>query len=217
MMRRIDLLPPSYLQRKRERSSLAMVAVAVVVIVLLLVGWWFLLGMRVNDAETDLARITEANQQLTNDIQELQRFVLLQNEVDAKRGSLQIVMAGDMDWPGVLAEIAMVIPSEVWLTNLTASAGQTEGATTVPTETSPIPLSDLEPFGRIQFQGQSLSMRGVAKWMVRLEGVDSFFATYLQSATSGASETGGEVVAFGTTIELSDEAASGRFQQRLSE
>lgn len=217
MMRRIDLLPPSYLQRKRERSSLAMVAVAVVVIVLLLVGWWFLLGMRVNDAETDLARITEANQQLTNDIQELQRFVLLQNEVDAKRGSLQTVMAGDMDWPGVLAEIAMVIPSEVWLTNLTASAGQTEGATTVPTETSPIPLSDLEPFGRIQFQGQSLSMRGVAKWMVRLEGVDSFFATYLQSATSGASETGGEVVVFGTTIELSDEAASGRFQQRLSE
>ena len=217
MMRRIDLLPPSYLQRRRERSSLVIVIAATGLVVLLLVGWWFLLGMRVNDAEEELARVQAANQQLDAEIQELQRFVLLQNEVDAKRGALQTVMTGDVDWPGVLAEIAMVIPGEVWLTNLTASAGATEGATTVPSETSPIPLSDLEAFGRIQFQGQSLSMRGVAKWMVRLEGVDAFFATYLQSATAGDSPTGGEVVQFGTTIELSDEAASGRFQQRLAE
>ena len=214
MMRRIDLLPPSYLQRRRERSSLVIVAIAIVIVVLLLIGWWFLLGMRVNDAEEELLRVQTANQQLDAEIQELQRFVLLQNEVDAKRASLQTVMTGDVDWPGVLAEIAMVIPGEVWLTNLTGSAGVTEGATTVPTETSPIPLSDLTPFGRIQFQGQSLSMRGVAKWMVRLEGVDSFFATYLQNATEGAGETGGVVVQFGTTIELSDDAASGRFQQQ---
>jgi len=216
-MRRIDLLPPSYLQRRRERSSLVLVAVATAVVVLLLVGWWFLLGLRINDAEAELQQAQEANAELDRQIQELQRFVLLQNEVDAKRQSLQTVMTGDVDWPGILAEIAMVIPGEVWLTNLTASAGVTEGATTVPTETSPIPLSDLEPFGRIQFQGSSLSMPGVAKWMIRLEGVDSFFATYLQNATAGEAEGGGEVVTFGTSIHLSDEAASRRFQQRLAE
>ncbi|MBW3594087.1 MAG: PilN domain-containing protein [Actinobacteria bacterium] len=218
MMRRIDLLPPSYLQRRRERSSLVIVAVAAALVVLLLIGWWFFLGLRVNDAEEELRRAQDANAELDRQIQDLQRFVLLENEVNAKRTSLQTVMTGDIDWPGILAEIAMVIPGEVWLTNLTASAGTTEGATAVPTETSPIPLSDLEPFGRIQFQGQSLSMAGVAKWMLRLEGVDSFFATYLQNATAGQAEGGGgEVVSFGTTIELTDEAASRRFQQRLAE
>ena len=214
MMRRIDLLPPSYLQKRRERSSLVIVVAAFVVVVLLLIGWWFLLGMRINDAEDELLRVQTANQQLDAEIQELQRFVLLQNEVDAKRASLQTVMTGDVDWPGVLAEIAMVIPGEVWLSNLTASAGVTEGSAPVPSESSPIPLSDLQPFGRIQFQGQSLSMRGVAKWMVRLEGVDAFFATYLQSATESPSATGPSVVQFGTTIELSDDAASARFQQQ---
>ena len=216
-MRRIDLLPPSYQQRRRERSSLVIAGVAIAVIVLLLVGWWFYLGLKVSDAEDELAAIKTSNAELDAQIAELQRFVALQNEVDAKRGALQAVMTGDIDWPGVLAEIAMVIPSEVWLTNLTASAGVTEGAVTVPTETSPIPISDLEPFGRIQFQGQSLSMAGVAKWMVRLESVESFFATYLQNATEGASPTGGTIFTFGTTIQLSPESSSGRFQQRLSE
>ena len=217
MMRRIDLLPPSYLQRRRERSSLVVVAVATVVVVLLLIGWWFYLGLKVNDAETELAQLQAANQDLDRQIQDLQRFVLLENEVAAKRGALQTVMTGDVDWPGTLAEIAMVIPGEVWLTNLTASAGITEGASTVPTETSPIPISDLEPFGRIQFQGSSLTMPGVAKFLVRLESVDSFFASYLQSAASAEEEVGQTTVAFTTSIELSDEASSGRFQQRLPE
>jgi Tfp pilus assembly protein PilN len=217
MMRRIDLLPASYQQRRRDRSSLVVAVVAVAVVVLLLVGWWFYLGLKVSDAEDELAAIKASNAELDAQIAELQRFVELQNEVDAKRTALQTVMTGDLDWPGVLAEVAMVIPSEVWLTNLTASAGLTEGATTVPTETSPIPISDLEPFGRIQFQGQSLSMAGVAKWMVRLEGVDSFFATYLQSSTEGESTAGGTVYTFQTSIQLSPEVASGRFQQRLPE
>jgi hypothetical protein len=53
--------------------------------------------------------------------------------------------------------------------------------------------------------------------MVRLEGVDSFFATYLQNAAVSEATIGTEIVNFGTTIELSDEVSSGRFQQRLSE
>ena len=215
-MRRIDLLPPSYLQRRKERNSLLIVAIVTAVVLLLLVGWWFFLGTQVNDAQAELARLQEANLTLDQEIQSLQRFVLLENEVAAKRGALQMVMTGDVDWPGTLAEIAMVIPGEVWLTNLTASAGTTEGATQVPTEASPIPISDLEPFGRIQFQGQSLSMPGVAKWMVRLENVDSFFASYLQNAVANTEATQ-KTVTFGTTIELGAEAASGRFQQRIPE
>ena len=217
MMRRIDLLPPAYAQRKRERNALLMVGIGAAVAVLLLLGWWFWLGMQINDAETELARIQQTNADLEADIAELQRFVDLQNEVDAKRTALQTVMQGDVDWPGVLAEIAMVLPGETWLTNLNGSAGITEGFTEVPTETSPIPVAADETFGRIQFEGVSLTMPGVAKWMLRMEGVDSFFATYLQSATLEESEDEQETVVFQASIELGDKAASGRFQQRLDE
>ena len=214
MMRRIDLLPPAYAARRRERRDVALVIVAGVVILLLLVGWYVLLGFRINEANNELADIQARNLDLQQDIDKLQRFVELQNEVDAKRASLQTVMAGDVDWPSVLTEVAMVIPGEVWLTNITASAGMTEGSAPVETETNPIPVAADEPFGRIEFQGNSLTMPGVAKWMVRLEGVDEFFAVYLGTASKSEAVAGRDLFDFTSTLELSDKAASGRFQRR---
>ena len=105
----------------------------------------------------------------------------------------------------------MVIPGEVWLTSLQASAGTTEGATPVPTETAPIRISPKSPFGRIQFNGTSLSMPGVAKWLVRAEGVKDFFAVYLGQA-SEADVSGTLTYPFDMTLELDESAVSGRFQ-----
>lgn len=214
MMRRIDLLPSVYAQRRQERRNIALVIVAGVVVFLLLLGWWVVLGFRINAAERDLADVQARNATLQADIAELQEFVELQNEVDSKRAALQTVMVGDIDWPGVMTEIAMVIPGEVWLVDLTASAGATEGSTTVETETAPIRIASEEQTGRIQFTGKSLTMPGVAKWMIRLESVEEFFAVFLNSATSGEEDTGPVVFDFDTTLELGDEALSGRFQRQ---
>lgn len=216
MMRRIDLLPPVYAQRRRQRRNLGLVAVAGLLVLLLLLGWWLLLGFQVNDAETRLVDVQTRNAQLEKQIAELQRFAELAAEVEAKRTALQTVFAGDVDWPALMTEVAMVIPGEVWLTNMTASAGQTEGAAPVGTETAPVRIDTKEPFGRIAFNGTSLSMPGVAKWMLRLESVREFFAVYLNSATvADADEAGVRLVTFDNTLELSNKAASRRFQGRI--
>jgi Tfp pilus assembly protein PilN len=212
-MRRIDLLPQRYAEQRRQRRNLGLVVVAGLVALLLLLGWWFLLGQQIGNAEDELADVQATNAQLESQIAELQRFAALEAEVQAKRQALNTIMAGDVDWPATLTEIAMVVPGEVWLTNLTASAGQTEGATQVGTETAPVRVSNRQPFGRIQFQGQSLSMPGVAKWMTRLESVKEFFAVYLNSATKAEGEDTVEIITFDTTLELGNRAASGRFQR----
>lgn len=216
MMRRIDLLPSAYEERRKQRRNVTTVFIAGLVVLLLLVGWWFFLGMQINDAEDELAEVQSTNAALEQQIAELQRFAELAAEVEAKRTALQTVFAGDVDWPALLTEVAMVVPGEVWLTNLTASAGQTEGAATVGTETAAVRIDEREPFGRIQFTGQSLSMPGVAKWMIRLESVREFFAVYLNSATAQQAEgSAQEVVDFDSTLELSDRAASKRFQGKV--
>lgn len=213
MMRRIDLLPAVYEQRRRERRNLFMVVVAAIVVFLLLVGWFVLLGFQVNDAESDLAERQARNLLLQQQISELQQFADLESEVLNKRSALQTVMAGDLDWPVLLTEVAMVIPDDVWLVSMTSSAGSTEGATSVPTETNPIDIDQRPQFGRILFSGKALSMRAVANWLIRLETVDEFLAVYLgNSAEARDVAASVPVFDFSTTLELGEEAVSKRFQ-----
>ena len=215
MMRRIDLLPASYAERRKQRRTLSTILIGGLLVLLLLLGWWFYLGMQIDSAEEDLAEVQAENRVIEDKIAELQRFAVLEAEVQAKRTALQTVFAGDVDWPAVLTEIAMVIPGEVWLTNLTASAGTTEGATPVGTETALVRIDEREPFGRIDFTGRSLSMPGVAKWMLRLESVREFFAVYLNNATAGDENTVPRLIDFNSTLELGNKAASGRFQGKV--
>jgi Tfp pilus assembly protein PilN len=212
-VKRIDLLPQRYAEQRRQRRNLGLVVVAGLVALLLLIGWWFMLGLQIGQAEDDLADVEATNSRLEAQIAELQRFAELEAEVQAKRQALNTIMAGDVDWPALLTEVAMVVPGEVWLTSLTASAGETEGAAPVGTETAEVRVSNRQPLGRIQFAGNSLSMPGVAKWMTRLESVKEFFAVYLNSAAKAEGENTVEIVTFDTTLELSNRAASGRFQR----
>ena len=216
MMRRIDLLPASYQERRRERRNLGIVVIASMLVLLLIVGWWILLGSEVNSEKDRLAEAQRTNQDLQSEIAQLSRFAELQNEVTTKRQALITVMTGDVDWPAVMTEVAMVIPGEVWLTGMSASAGTTEGASPVGTETAPVRVSNQTPFGRISFQGKSLSMPGVAKWLVSLRNVKEFAAIWLNTATEGVTDNV-ITIDFDSTLELSEEAASRRFLEGIGE
>ena len=214
MMRRIELLPETYQAQRRQRRTVSLIISAGVVLLALLLGYWLVLGVRIASAENDLDRVTAQNADLQTEIASLQRYADLETEVNEKKASLTTVMQGDVDWPAVLTEVGMVVPGEIWMTNLTASAGQTEGATAVGTETAPVRVNGEQPFGRVQFQGNSLTMPGVGKWLLRLATVKEFQALWLNDATEQVMGTT-NVVHFDNTLELSDEAASGRFQEDL--
>jgi Tfp pilus assembly protein PilN len=214
MMRRIELLPESYQAQRRQRKNISMVVAGGMVLLTLLLGYWLVLGMRIADAENDLVAASARNTELQAEIDSLQRFAELETEVNEKQTALTTVMESDVDWPAVLTEVAMVAPGEIWFTNLTGSAGQVEGASAVGTETAPVRVSDQQAFGRVQFQGNSLTMPGVAKWLLRLGTVKEFDALWLNDATEttiGSSD----VIAFDSTLELSETAASDRFQEGL--
>ncbi|HYZ46602.1 MAG TPA: hypothetical protein VE712_02955 [Actinomycetota bacterium] len=213
-MRRIELLPESYQAQRRQRKNVSMIVVGGVVVLTLLLGYWLVLGMRIADAENDLEAASARNTGLQAEIESLQRFAELETEVNEKQAALATVMESDVDWPAVLTEVAMVVPGEIWFTNLTASAGQVEGASAVGTETAPVRVSEQQAFGRVQFQGDSLTMPGVAKWLLRLGTVKEFDALWLNDATE-TTVGSSDVIAFDSTLELSENAASDRFQEGL--
>ena len=212
MMRRIDLLPASHFERRRQRRTFSMVVASGLAVLMLLFGWWLMLGSQIAGAEDELAQVETRNRQLQTQIAELQRFAELENEVIAKEQALRTVMAGDIAWPSILTEVSMVLPGEVWLTGVQGSAGQTEGAAPVGTETAAIRVSNGEPHGRIQFQGASLSMPGVSKWLIGLAKTKVFGAAWLNSAQEAEVE-GQTVYEFDSTIELKRRSLSKRFQE----
>src|SRR5688500_17942375 len=217
MMRRIDLLPVAYVQRRRERRNVSYVLIAGAVIVLLLIGWYFLLRSDIADARDELAGVNAENAALQAQIDELQRFALLDAEVKAKRTALNTVFAGDIDWPAIMTEIARVVPGDVWLESRQSSAGTAEGAAPVASETNPILLTDKTTVGRITFNGNSAScMPGVARWLVRLAAVDEFDAAWIGQATEADSRPGCEPpVTFDSTLQLNAKALSHRFEGEL--
>lgn len=217
MMRRIDLLPVAYAERRRDRRHVSLVVVVGLFIVLLLIIWYFLLRGQISSANDELASVQRQNQQLETQIAALQRFADLDAEVKAKQTALQTVFAGDIDWPAIMTEIAMVAPGEVWLDSLVASAGVTEGASSVGSETNAIRLTRQTAVGRVSFAANSAScMPGVAKWLIRLASVDEFEAAWIGSATESDSRPGCEPpVVFDSTLELNDKALSHRFEGDL--
>ena len=216
MMRRIELLPESYLKKQRERRSITMILLAGLLVLLLLLVWWVKLGFDVDNAEGDLAAIQADNRELTAQINALQQFAALEGEVNEKEQALVAVMTGDIDWPLLLTEVAMAVPGEVWLTSFTASAGNTEGSAPVATETAPIRESAKTPTGRIAFSGTSLTMPGVAKWLIRQELSKRFESIFLNDATL-TEEFSSDAFDFQSTLELNDEALSERFLGDLEE
>ena len=187
-----------------------MILLAGLLVLLLLLVWWVKLGFDVNSANEDLAAVEAANADLQAQIAELQEFEALQTEVDEKRGALVSVMTGDIDWPLLLTEVAMAVPGEVWLTSMSASAGATEGSAPVGTETAPVRVASAAPTGRISFEGTSLSMPGVAKWLIRQEISKRFQAIFLGDA-SLTGQFASDAFIFTSTLELNDAALSERF------
>lgn len=216
-MRRVDLVPESYRARRRQRQTLSAIVVVGAVLALLLFGYWFYLGQQIDDREAELADVRNRNAQLEADIAELQRFADLEAEVQTKVSALQTVFIGDVNWPKVLTEVALVVPGEIWFTELTGSAGATEGATPVGTETAPVRVGDDAPVGRITFTGRTLTMPGVAKWLIRQMSVKDFQAVWLNNAAfteSGQTGTGGPIVGdWDSTLELDQRSLSHRFEQ----
>jgi len=209
MMYRFDLLPASYAEKASERRRVGLVAIVGLGLALGMLTWWFLLGSQINSEKAELATADARNNELQADIAGLRKYDELALEVQDKAGNLLLVFEGDVAWPSMLNEVAMVTPGEVWLDSLTTSAGVTEGSAPVGTETAEIRVADGASFGRIQFVGKSTTMTGVGKWMMRLSSVKEFQAVWLNSATkTDATDGVPEFIDFDSTIELNAKSSA---------
>ena len=202
-MTQVNLLP-SELRAREATRRLTSVVVIVGALVLGLVGlFYFFQVMNLSRARDDLAAQEGVNRQLQAQVNDLQRFQELQNQLEAKQALVDSVSAGEVSWSTVLVDISQVIPSDAYLTSLTGSIA---GATATPTPTPTTGGTTL--IGNISFTGVVRETDPLATWLTRLEQVDGWENAWMTSATEQAPFS--RIYTFNSGVDLSVEATTGQ-------
>jgi Tfp pilus assembly protein PilN len=204
---RINLLPPEIRERQRYRRRTAAVILIGVIVLAALGAFYVLQVMRLADVEGDLEAQRAENADLQQQIAQLQRFAELQQELQDTRNLVDTLLADKILWSGVLRDVSLVIPGEMWLSGLNGAA---IGVTTETGETTTTPgAAPVVPGGglvaQITFNGFAFDHRDVALWLSRLEDVRGFVNPWLsnsQKTLIGLTE----VVQFTNSVDLTEQA-----------
>ena len=215
---RINLLPPEVGERQRlRRRTFATIGLGLVLLALV-GGFYFLQVVRLSGVEEDIQAQEATNADLQRQISDLQDIAALEQEITATRQLLSALLQDRVLWSGILRDISLVIPSELWLDGLTGQVGSALGEEGEAPAAGVIGEGGL--VGQISFTGTAFSHREVALWLSRLEDVRGFINPWLSSSTKssqveegaegGVVITGPETVNFASSVDLSDQALARR-------
>ena len=209
----INLLPPEYLERQRARRLTIAVVAAGLILLAGLGAVYVLQATRLAGIREDVARQEAENAQLAAQIAELQNVAQLQEQVLANRRLLAQLLVDRVRWSGVLRDVSLVIPGQVWLTGLTGTVGPTGEPGTTPAAPGATPAAPGAPTPQLVAQmginGFAFAHRDVALWLSRLEDVQGFVNPWLsnsQKTTIGTQE----VVQFTSSVDLSEQVLARR-------
>jgi Tfp pilus assembly protein PilN len=199
-MRPVNLIPPE--DRRGERAPmrtgpLAYVIVAVLAVALVAVTATVLIGNQVSDRKAEKASLEAQVAEAEAEAARLSSFADFASLQQAREQTVSSLAQSRFDWERVLRELAIVIPSDVWLINLSASvspdvaessastSASSSGSSTVSTESIQGPS--------LQIQGCAKGQEAVARFVASLHDIDGITrVTVLSSdrpdpATSNAS------------------------------
>jgi len=198
-VRPINLIPPE--QRRGSKAPLrtgilGYVILAVLAVALAGVTLVVLAGNQISDRKAEVATLQTQVAQAQARAQQLSRYQQFASLQQARQQTVSSLAKSRFDWERALRELAIVIPSDVWLTNLTGSASGDSSSSSSSSSSS----------AAAGIQGPSLDMQGcasshdaVATFLASLRDIDGVTrATVMSSdaqdpngSSTGSSTSGG--------------------------
>ncbi|HZT93562.1 MAG TPA: PilN domain-containing protein [Gaiellaceae bacterium] len=184
-MRAVNLLPRQQVERTRTRPN-AVVLVASIggaAVVLALVGGFLLANRSVDRQRQELANaravlaVTPAHH-LNAQTQAFRSTVLSARE--QRSLALASAIGKRVAWDRILRRFALVLPDDVWLTNLAGNVPLDPGTSAVAATPSALPATPTE----LTIQGYTYSQDSVARLLERLSVVPDLKNVQLQNSQS---------------------------------
>ena len=190
-MRAVNLLPQEARQR-RTPNKLLLVGISSSTAVLLLVGAGYYSAQgTVNDREQSLAdvkaQLAAMPKPKSHQTSAFDQELAL--ERTGRLAALSTVLSSRVRWDRLLREIAMVLPDDVWLQQLNATAPEPPAPPVVAPGTAPAPApvaatpAPTSTGTTFSIQGNTYTQEGVARLLIRLQLVPDLENVTLVSST----------------------------------
>lgn len=190
---RIDLLPGFVGARRRARRLFAASSVVACVAGSACALAFVAQGISLRSARGELAIQQAENAAIAAQVAELSDLEVLQARLTTQQLALGSLFEREVRWSTILADLQAVVPTDTWLTGMTATVLSGDG------------LTDPNVVARIDFQGTTFTHPDVADWLQRLDRVPGFDDPYVTVSTK--TEVGNrEVVSFSSSVVVTTEA-----------
>ncbi|MEX2108384.1 MAG: PilN domain-containing protein [Solirubrobacterales bacterium] len=190
-MRPVNLIPTEQRRGPGARAKggpLTYIVLGALVALLAGVTLLVITNNQISDREAEVSRLESENAAAEARAAELAAYVELQTVRDQRVATVTSLADSRFDWERVMNELALILPSDVWLTNLTGTVKPevaVNGATSVALRAS-VPGPALEMIGCAKGQ------EAVAGFVSDLKDIDGVTRVAMQSSElASGSESGG--------------------------
>lgn len=180
-MRPVDLIPSDERsgQRRQMRSGpLAYIVVGVLVAVLIGVVALVITNNQISDRKAESERLTAETAAVESKTAKLAAYTQFHNLRSERIATVTNLANSRFDWERIMREIALVLPDNVWLTNLTGTVSpsvQVDGGAS-------ISLRSSVPGPALEMVGCATGQKEVAEFVSVLRGIDGVTRVGMQSS-----------------------------------
>jgi Tfp pilus assembly protein PilN len=191
-MRPINLIPPE--DRRGEQAPLRTgplpyILLGALVAVLLGVTALVLVGNQISESKAEVAKLEGEDAVASARAQQLASYTAFRSMSEQRVATVQSLADSRFDWERVMRELALVLPSDVWLTGLTATAspevsveGGGGGGSSGGTLRAQVPGPALE------MSGCASGQEAVAGFVTALKDIDGVTRVGVESSELGEEE-----------------------------
>jgi Tfp pilus assembly protein PilN len=202
-MRPVNLIPPE--ERRGERAPMRTGPLAYVIVAVLAVATVSVVtDNQISDRKAEKANLQAEVAQAEADAKRLSSFANFASLQQAREETVSTLARSRFDWERVLRELAIVIPSDVWLTNLSASAsGDSAGSSSSTSSSSASSSAGVEGIvgPSLEIQGCAAGHEAVARFIAALHDIDGVTRVTVLSSDrpdAASSATGSQTTATGS-------------------
>jgi Tfp pilus assembly protein PilN len=188
-MRPINLIPP---ESRRGASApmrtgpLPYLVLGALALVLAGVALYVLTGNTVSEREADVSRLGREDARAAAKAERLAAFTQFSQMQQARTETIASLADSRFDWERVMRELALILPKDAWLVNLSASASPEVGGEEA--GGSGAGLRAGAPGPALELQGCAAGQEAVAGFVTALKDIDGVTRVGVESSELGDPE-----------------------------